>query len=258
MCTTVILRRPGHAWPLLLAANRDEIKTRPWQAPDRHWPSRSEVVAGLDEEAGGSWLGLNDHGVVAAILNRRGSLGPQAGKRSRGELVLEALDHADARTAAEALAQLEPTAYRSFNLVIADNQDAYWLRNLGQEGPGALTLFEIPEGLSMLTARDLNDLSSPRINAFLGRFRNVPIPDPGSGDWQSWEALMRSRAQNESGEPMAAMTIVTDSGFETTSSSLLALPAPAHPPRDPRPVWLFAAGRPDLVPYAPVTALAPD
>ena len=68
MCTLVLLRRPGHDWPLVLAANRDEMIDRPARPPARHWPDRPEVVAGLDELAGGSWLGLNDHGVVAGIL----------------------------------------------------------------------------------------------------------------------------------------------------------------------------------------------
>ena len=92
MCTVVILRRPWHRWPLILAANRDEMKHRPWRSPARHWPDHPNVVAGLDELAGGSWLGLNDDGVVAAVLNRVGSLGPTPGKRSRGELILRALD----------------------------------------------------------------------------------------------------------------------------------------------------------------------
>ena len=48
MCTVVILRRPGHPWPIVFAANRDEMLDRPWQAPGRHWPDRPEVVAGLD------------------------------------------------------------------------------------------------------------------------------------------------------------------------------------------------------------------
>src|SRR5579862_3413527 len=100
MCTIVMLRQPEHDWPLILGANRDEMANRPSRSPGRHWPDRPEVVAGLDELAGGSWLGVNDHGVLAAILNRAGALGPQAGKRSRGELVLEALDHADAIEAA--------------------------------------------------------------------------------------------------------------------------------------------------------------
>ncbi|MCH8086652.1 MAG: NRDE family protein [Chloroflexi bacterium] len=95
MCTLVILSRPGHRWPLIVGANREEMADRPWAPPGRHWPDRDQVVAGQDLEAGGSWLGINDFGVVAGIMNRRGSLGPKTDKRSRGELVLEALDHAD-------------------------------------------------------------------------------------------------------------------------------------------------------------------
>src|SRR5947199_8245342 len=104
---------------------------RPADPPARHWPDRAEIVAGKDLLAGGSWLGLNDWGVAAAVLNRHGSLGPAPGQRSRGELVLEALDHADAAAAARALADLEPAAYRSFNLIVADGRDAFWLRHAG-------------------------------------------------------------------------------------------------------------------------------
>src|SRR5947199_3558735 len=131
MCTLVILRRPDHHWPVLIGANRDEMIDRPWRPPARHWPDRPEVVGGLDTLAGGSWLGVNDWGVAAAVLNRHGSLGPDPQRRSRGELVLEALDHADAAAAARALADLEPAAYRSFNLIVADGRDAFWLRHAG-------------------------------------------------------------------------------------------------------------------------------
>src|ERR1700751_3950190 len=127
MCTLVILRRRNHRWPVLIGANRDEMIDRPWKVPGRHWPDRPEVVAGLDLLAGGSWLGVNDWGVAAAVLNRGGSLGPAPGRRSRGELVLEALDHAEAAIAAEALGGLDPVAYRAFNMVVADNRDAFWL-----------------------------------------------------------------------------------------------------------------------------------
>ena len=78
MCSVVILYRPDHAWPLILGANRDEMANRPWAPPARHWPDRRNVVAGLDKLAGGSWLGLNDEGVVAAIMNRMNTLGPAA------------------------------------------------------------------------------------------------------------------------------------------------------------------------------------
>ena len=97
MCTVVVDRRPGADWPVVLAANRDERLSRPWRPPARHWDDRPDVIGGFDDAAGGSWIALNDDGVAAVVLNRRDSLGPEEGKRSRGELVLEAVDHADER-----------------------------------------------------------------------------------------------------------------------------------------------------------------
>src|SRR2546430_17342211 len=84
MCTLVILRRPEHRWPVIIGANRDEMIDRPAKPPGRHWADRVEVVAGLDLLAGGSWLGLNDWGVAAAILHRHGSPRPAGGLRSPG------------------------------------------------------------------------------------------------------------------------------------------------------------------------------
>ncbi len=255
MCTAVLLRRPGHLWPLIFAGNRDEMKDRAWRPPARHWPDRPDLVAGRDEAAGGSWLGLNDHGVFAAVLNRTGSLGPQAGKRSRGELVLEALDHADAAEAARALAQLAVDSYRSFNLVVADNRDAYWLRHAGEAGLGRIEVIELPPGLSFMTAHERNDShASARARAFLPRFQAAPAPDPDNGDWGAWQDLLASRLFDTGAGPESAMTVVTDFGFETTSSSLIALPAPVADlvVEARKPIWRFAQGRPDLVPFKPI------
>jgi hypothetical protein len=249
MCTVVLLVRPGHAWPLILAANRDELGDRPSDAPARHWPDRPEVVAGRDRLAGGSWLGVNDHGVVAAVLNRRGTLGPDPTKRSRGELVLEALDHADAVAAAQALADLAPDSYRGFHLLVADNRDAYWLKN----ECGRITVVELPPGFTMLTALDQrNTLAHPRIARHLPRFEAAPPPDPAAGDWAAWTDLMAARA---GAEPEDAMTIVPErpGAYGTVSSALVALPA--QPSRRIRPVFRFAAGRPGEVPYQPVEGM---
>jgi hypothetical protein len=263
MCTVVVLFRPGHAWPVILAANRDEMITRPWLPPARHWPDRPRVVAGRDELAGGTWLGLNDDGMLAAVLNRRGSLGPQPGMRSRGELPLEALDHADARSAADALVHVEPRSYRAFNMVIADRTAAFWLRLKG-EGEGAngggtadrrkvarvVESFPIPSGLSMITAYERNDPASHRIRLHFPRFERAAPPDPGAGDWAEWRALLASHEHAAGGGPRGAMTIAPDQGYGTVSSSLIALPARA----DVKPVWLFAPGAPDSVPFAPVAS----
>ena len=108
MCTLIILRRPGHNWPLIIATNRDEKIDRPSLPPGRHWPERVHVTAGQDILAGGSWLGVNDYGLAAGILNHSGTLGPDPKLRSRGELTLEALEHAEAKAAAKALGNLIP------------------------------------------------------------------------------------------------------------------------------------------------------
>jgi hypothetical protein len=243
MCSVVILRRPGHDWPVLLGANRDEMSQRPWLPPGRHWPDRPWVVAGLDQQAGGSWLGINDHGLIAGIMNRPQSLGPAAGKRSRGELVLDALDHADAREAAAAFAELDPAAYRPFNLILADNTEAFWVRHAGARIDAAA----VPAGLSMLTAHDLNDAAgSRRIAHFLPLFRAAPAPDPATGDWRAWQALLGSRDFAAGGSRYDAMTIQGEDGFATLSSALVALPGPGI---ESKPVLLFAAGRPDAAPY---------
>ena len=257
MCTVIILRRPEHHWPVLLAANRDELKQRPWRPPGRHWPDRSGIVAGLDEAAGGSWLGVNDHGVLAAVLNRVGTLGPAAGKRSRGELVLRALEAPDAEAATSAITRLEAGAYRSFNLLIADRTAAWWLRQEDDEAKSQaakIEAFQLGSGLSMITAHNLNDPASPRISYYRPRFRAAQPPDPDRQDWQSWKALMASRDSLATQDPTAAMTIVEERGFETTSSSFVALPGDPGTNRrvGADPIWLFAPGRPDRTAYQPV------
>lgn len=245
MCTVALLHRPGHDWPLLFAGNRDEMQDRPWQPPARHWSDRPEVFGGLDETAGGSWLALNDHGLIACVLNRRGSLGPDRYKRSRGELVLEALDHAEASEAAHALADLNCHAYRSFNLIIADFKDAFWLRNRAEEGPGKIEVFPIPTGFFMITAGDGND-DSPRIREHGTDLANHP-PDVEEGDWDQWEEILARRHP----DPHRAMAVETPEGFATTSSSLIALPSPSleHFGTPAKPVWRFAAGAPGDTPF---------
>lgn len=247
MCTVVILRRPEHAWPVIIGANRDEMRDRAWLPPARHWDDRPNVVAGRDTVAGGSWLGINDHGLVAAILNRPGSLGPANDKRSRGELVLEALDHAEAGDAAEALSAINPHAYRTFNLLVADSEAAFWIRH---DGESAIEAHPVPDGLSMITAHDLNDMTCPRISHHRPRFAAAPPPGPATGDVFAWEALMASDARAAGSGPEGAMRIAGDGVFGTVNASIVALAAPDA--TTDRMALLFASGPPGLAPFEPI------
>lgn len=245
MCTLILHFDPDAEWPLLVAGNRDEMRDRSWRAPARHWPDRPEVVAGLDELAGGSWFGVTQHGVVASILNREGTLGPSDEHRSRGELVLEALDHGSASAAADALAELEPSAYKGFNLIVADPQVAYWVVNDPSRSP-ALQVHEIPPGSHMIAARDLNDESTPRLERWLGHFQQAAIPKPEEGLWQDWQNLLARRDHPED-EPFAAMNVEYMGRYGTVCSQLLAVPR--YPGYPHRPRFLFADGPPDRVEF---------
>ena len=255
MCTVIVLRRSGHTWPLLLAANRDEMTQRPWRRPARHWPAHPEVIGGLDVTGGGTWLARSDRGVIAAVLNRINTLGPAPGRRSRGELPLRAAGAASARAAVAAIRALDPRAFRPFNMVLADADDAFWIRatdGSDADAPAAEIFIEaLPQGLSMITAYDRDDPRSPRIRRYRPLFAAASPPRPEDHDWQAWISLMAAREADDGAGPGGAMTVVTASGFGTVCASLMALPAErrARPP-----VWLFADGRPGEQPFVPVEA----
>ena len=85
MCLIVFAWRPGHAQPLIVAANRDEFYARP-SLTLAQWPEAPHVHAGRDLEAGGTWLGVGANGRFAALTNIRDPHQPPA-RKSRGELV---------------------------------------------------------------------------------------------------------------------------------------------------------------------------
>src|SRR5476649_288786 len=70
MCLIVFAWRPGHAHPLIVAANRDEFYARP-SLPLAQWPDAPHIYAGRDQEAGGTWLGVSAEGRFAALTNIR-------------------------------------------------------------------------------------------------------------------------------------------------------------------------------------------
>lgn len=242
MCTVVLLIRPGHTWPLLLAANRDEMLARAWDSPAAYWPDQPGVIAGRDRSGGGTWMGINRHGVAAAVLNRPGSLGPAAGKRSRGELPLLALAHCSAADAADAISATDAAAWRSYNLVLADRRGAIFVRGLGRGRPESLPLLP---GLHMVTAHDPDDPESPRVARHLSRFQAARAAEPGN--WADWQAILA----DSSGDPGEQINVVPRGGFGTVCSSLLWLPASGPP------VWLFAPGPPDLAAFSPIPPMAP-
>ena len=139
MCTVVILRRPGHDWPLILATNRDEMTGRAWLPPARHWPDRAEAIAGQDVLAGGTWLGIHRNGRVAVVTNYREPITDrQPGERSRGLLPLAFLEGSDSpEQFCRELAE-EQHHYGAFNLLVGTPESLWYIGNRGAP-PQAVT-----------------------------------------------------------------------------------------------------------------------
>lgn len=116
------------AYPLIVAANRDEYYARP--AKEAHyWEDAPQVYAGRDLEKMGTWLGVTRSGRFAALTNYRAPGEMRAGLRSRGEL---AADYLTGHEPPEAyLRQVDGRAheYPGFNLLAGDMDALYYYSN---------------------------------------------------------------------------------------------------------------------------------
>jgi len=250
MCTLITLHRCIAGAPLVVAANRDEFHERPTEGPALRTTAttattanRAEdasgsapVVAPRDLRAGGTWLGVNPSGLFAAVTNRR-SENPDPQRRSRGWLVMEALEAPTARRAAERCDDLPESAYNPFNLFIADAESAHLISYADRPervelGPGAHVIGNVhPEE------------SSPK----LARLRRELEPIAGRGaPLDALAALCRSHVADSPFES----TCVHAGPYGTRSSTLLRLGA--------NPALHYADGPPCQTPYRDLTPLLHD
>ena len=135
MCLIVFAWRPGHAQPLVVAANRDEFYARP-SKPLAQWVEAPQVFAGRDLEACGTWLGVGANGRFAALTNIREPHRPAA-RRSRGELVSDFLS--GNQPIGEYFADIgrKTVEYAGFNLLLG-NRDQLWHFNSRDLAPQPL------------------------------------------------------------------------------------------------------------------------
>jgi uncharacterized protein with NRDE domain len=176
VCTLAVYLRTFREYPLVVAANRDEFFDRESFGPELV-PSEPPIYCGRDGVHGGTWLGVNADGVVAALLNRRTLEPPNPALRSRGLLCLEALRYSSAAEALRAFATIDADSYNAFNLLIADAQEASVLSNSSRR----MARIDLVPGLHLLTNLDVDDPECPRIAASTRRFaalRDGGDPNP--------------------------------------------------------------------------------
>jgi uncharacterized protein with NRDE domain len=220
VCTLVFAWQVFADAPLVAAANRDESYERSFHPPTVI-ETDPQVVAPLDEQAGGTWIGYNEHGVFAAITNRWVDA-DLAGERSRGLLVRDVLGYETAEDATRYVErQLEAAEYAGFNLVIADAAAALYVEWDGSAGvrnldPGVHVVANVgADGQYTIPAFRQAIAEQQATNA--DRLRTDLQPEPGEGSATWLDRAATAIADHEYG------VCVHEDGFGTTSSSLITI-----------------------------------
>ncbi|MFT6057409.1 MAG: hypothetical protein ACJA2D_000963 [Pseudohongiellaceae bacterium] len=131
MCLILFAHQIHSNYRLVLAANRDEQFARPTQQAS-FWKDENqstEILAGRDLQAGGTWLGVSRSGRFAAVTNIRDPSQAEKKLKSRGELTLNFLKHNEsAKDYAESLAE-QFDQFAGYNLLIGDESALYYVNN---------------------------------------------------------------------------------------------------------------------------------
>jgi uncharacterized protein with NRDE domain len=202
--------------PLLIAANRDELYQRPADPITVLRATQPRILGGRDGLAGGTWLAVNEHGVVAGLTNQPSAARDPA-KRSRGELPLAFTRYPDARTAVtEVCARLDPSAYNPCAMLVGDRHALF---SVDLTGGHRARVEELPPGNYVL--------------------ENAPLGQP-SAKQQRVAGLVSALVDGAPGAP-------GDRAAEAGLAAVLrdhqpaAGPQPAGPGRPARPAELSAA-----------------
>lgn len=204
MCTLAFAWQVYDDAPLVVGANRDEAVGRP-SSPPAVRGSNPEVLMPRDEDAGGTWLGVNEHRVFVGVTNRNADI---EGERSRGLLVTDALDSGSADDAIETVErEVADREYAGFNLVIADEHECVLL-----EWDGVLRTHAFDPGTHVVVNAGFNG-GTEKSSVVRDALRGHDSPDA----WR--EAARDALRDHETG------ACVHRDGYGTRSSSLVTVHA---------------------------------
>jgi hypothetical protein len=207
-----ILYRAVRGTPILVAYNREERFDRPTQYP-KIQPGSPRVICGIDRKAGGTWLGVNQHGLFCAVLNRPKKPEP-LDPRSRGLLCRELLELRNAREASEyAAEELSTGIYAGVNYVCADARFAAVVY-----GGNKVEVMEITPGLHIITNGDMDDPRDER-HELLRRMLTLHTLD-SAVTFLAVASRTFSRKPDSNGR---RGVVILGKEYGTVSSSLLAL-----------------------------------
>ena len=242
MCILAIQYQLVPDSPILVAANREEYYDRP-SLPPSIQSGKPRILSGMDQQAGGTWLGVNQNGLLVAACNRpKRMLAPPS--RSRGVLCRELLRCGSSRQALDrAQEELITHRYDGVNYVIADSESA-WVVHGGEEVETTV----LEEGLSILANGDVNDPRDERVQLTHRLLTLQTLDSPVK--FLAVASKVFSRAPSPPGRPSM---VIRGKERGTVSSTLISL---GKKPRDA--IYQFSNGAPDETKYEDYSPLLRD
>jgi Transport and Golgi organisation 2 len=236
MCILLILRNRVEGYPLVVGANRDEYRDRPWDLPRMD----GDVLAPRDRRAGGTWIGVNRSGLLVAVTNRPEEA-PDPSRPSRGLLAMDLLRVASPEHALDLLrSELARERRNALRVLVASADEAHVATHPADDDGGPVTIRGVPDGLHTLTnRRGLDDLDHR------GGLDAANLP-AASTLYDALGRLKSALALHDDRGPGGPDTICKhehDRG--TLSSTIIALPERA----EAAPVVLMAPGAPCETPW---------
>lgn len=242
MCILAIQYQLVPDSPILVAANREELYERPSSTPSIQ-SGKPRVLCGIDQQAGGTWLGVNQNGMFVGACNRPKFI-PPATPRSRGALCKDLLRCNSAPQAVDkAMDELHSNKYNGVNFVIAD-ADSAWAVHGGDD----VEAVELEEGLSIISDRDVNDPRDERVQLAHRLLTLQTLDSPVK--FLAVASKVFARAPSPPGRPTM---VVRGENFGTVSSTLISL---GKKPRDA--IYQFADGAPDQAKYEDYSPMLRD
>ncbi|MFE8702818.1 NRDE family protein [Cytobacillus sp. FJAT-54145] len=132
MCLILFAYKVHPKYKLIVAANRDEFYKRA-TAPAHFWEDHPKILAGRDLEKMGTWMGVTSSGRFSALTNYRDPKDITVGKRSRGELVSQALTYGGNLKDYLEILKKTNEAYPGYNLLAGDINNLYYYSNRGKD-----------------------------------------------------------------------------------------------------------------------------
>jgi uncharacterized protein with NRDE domain len=243
VCTILLAWRCAKAAPIVLAANRDELIARP-SAPPGVLHANPLIVGGRDLVADGTWLAVRADGAICAVTNRHPAEGPPVApdptRRSRGEIPV-ALLTADRTDVAARLHDLGPGRYNPVNVLWLDEDRALVAH---VDGSGPVRVVELAPGVHVLTTRDVDDATNPKVAMLSAGMRRVLARGDGAGEIIAGLRTMLADHTSASESPVEAACIHGDVYGTVSASTVVAGSGQL--------VYEHAPGRPCVTPFVRV------